>query len=215
MAMLRTLLADRFGLVAHVDKRKPARVRPDHWRRQQMKPAVDTAATNDCQFQQTTAATAPAVGAPPLIKFSCYNTTMSTFADLLHGVGGPYFNRPVVDKTGLKGRMGLRTAVELSQQAHRRRRHLPLRRARQTTRPSGGIEAHANTSRRHSDCESEAHAKYPGARQDTSSSAACSVRCSRHPASQPHRKEFQPRHHEHTGYRLNSPPCRPWIYKSF
>jgi len=96
-AMLRALLLDRFGLVARVDTRPLPAFVLSVGKANLMKPAVDTTA-DGCQYQQQVVNSGP-----PLIHFTCKNTTMTTFAEFLHNVGGPYFNRPVVDQTGLKG----------------------------------------------------------------------------------------------------------------
>jgi uncharacterized protein (TIGR03435 family) len=98
-ALLRSLLVGRFGLVARVDTRPLPAFVLTVGKTNLMKPAADTT-SNGCQYQQPAA---PSAGsAPPLIHFSCHNTTMANFAEFLHDVGGPYFNRPVVDQTGLK-----------------------------------------------------------------------------------------------------------------
>jgi uncharacterized protein (TIGR03435 family) len=99
-AMLRALLIDRFGLVARVDRRPLPAFVLSIGKANLMKPAADTT-SGGCQYQQQAAASASS--APPLIHFSCRNTTMGSFAEFLHDVGTPYFNRPVVDQTGLKG----------------------------------------------------------------------------------------------------------------
>jgi uncharacterized protein (TIGR03435 family) len=99
-AMLRALLIDRFALVARVDRRPLPAFVLSIGKTNLMKPAADTTA-NGCQYQQQ--APTSAGPAPPLIHFSCRNTTMSSFAEFVHDVGSPYFNRPVVDQTGLKG----------------------------------------------------------------------------------------------------------------
>jgi len=99
-AMLRALLTDRFALVARVDQRPLPAFVLSVGKANLMKPAADTTSSG-CQYQQQ--ASASAGSGPPLIHFSCTNTTMSSFAGFLHDVGSPYFNRPVVDQTGLKG----------------------------------------------------------------------------------------------------------------
>ena len=99
-AMLRALLIDRFALVARVDQRPLPAFVLSVGKANLMKPAADTT-PGGCQYQQQAAASAGA--AQPLIHFSCSNTTMSSFAGFLHDVGSPYFNRPVIDQTGLKG----------------------------------------------------------------------------------------------------------------
>jgi uncharacterized protein (TIGR03435 family) len=99
-AMLRALLIDRFALVARVDQRPLPAFVLSVGKGNLMKPAADTT-SGGCQYQQQAATSAGSVS--QLIHFSCRNTTMSNFAEFLHDVGSPYFNRPVVDQTGLKG----------------------------------------------------------------------------------------------------------------
>jgi uncharacterized protein (TIGR03435 family) len=99
-SMLRSLLIDRFGLVAHIETRPLPAFVLSIGKANLMKPAADTTSSG-CQYQQQAAAAAGS--APPLIHFSCKNTTMSNFAEFLHEAGTPYFNRPVVDQTGIKG----------------------------------------------------------------------------------------------------------------
>ena len=97
MSMLRALLIDRFGLVAHVETRPLPAFVLTVGKANLMKSAADTTASG-CQYQQQAAGTSP-----PLIHFTCRNTTMDYLAGFLHEAGTPYFNRPVVDQTGLKG----------------------------------------------------------------------------------------------------------------
>lgn len=97
--MLRSLLVERFKLVAHTgSKPMPAYVLSVG----KDKPKL-TEGSGDagCQYQQ------PPPNQPPgtisNIVFSCHNTTMETFADDLHQWAGGYLNKPVVDSTGLEG----------------------------------------------------------------------------------------------------------------
>jgi len=99
--MLRTLLADRFKLVASTAiKPLPAFVL-SAGKTPRLKPAAASAEPGGCQFQP------PPKDAPPAaamnVRFSCRNTTMQAFVDFLHNVASPYLNRPIVDSTALKG----------------------------------------------------------------------------------------------------------------
>lgn len=96
-SMLRALLIDRFGLVAHVDTRPLPAFVLSVGKANLMKPAVDPT-SGGCEYQQQAAGISS-----PLIHFSCKNVTMDYLAGFLHEAGSPYFNRPVVDQTGLKG----------------------------------------------------------------------------------------------------------------
>ena len=100
-AMLRALLVDRFSLVARLDTRPLPAFVLSVGNANMMKPAADPIADSGCQYQMQS--TGNASSGPPLVHFSCRKTSMSSFAEFLHGAGNPYFNRPVVDQTGLKG----------------------------------------------------------------------------------------------------------------
>ncbi len=146
-AMLRTLLTDRFGLVARIDQRPlPAFVltvgKPNL-----MKTAADPNA-GGCQYQQQAAGSAGS--APPLIHFSCRNTSMINFAGFLHDVGTPYFNRPVVDQTGLKGNWDFDLQWSYNKPTSTDGISLPGR-TPEAARPQGRIEARAHLGRCHSE----------------------------------------------------------------
>jgi uncharacterized protein (TIGR03435 family) len=89
--MLRSLLAERFGLVAHKDTAPlPA------WILTAVKPklADSSGGTTACGPKPPTVMTALAV--------ACHNMSMDQFALVLQGFGGGYLdNKPVVDATGL------------------------------------------------------------------------------------------------------------------
>jgi uncharacterized protein (TIGR03435 family) len=98
--MLRSLLADRFKLVAHTGaKPLPAYVL-SAGKSPKLKPAANPAETGGCDLQETSNDAAPSAVA---LKASCHNQTMQDLADFLHQVASPYLHRPVVDATGLKG----------------------------------------------------------------------------------------------------------------
>jgi uncharacterized protein (TIGR03435 family) len=99
--MVRSLLAERFGLVTHMGS-KPMQA----WvltvgksGKAKLKEG-DDAGKPDCQYQE------PPPNQPPgtvrFIVFVCHNTTMEELAKHLHDWGG-YLSDPVVDGTGLKG----------------------------------------------------------------------------------------------------------------
>jgi uncharacterized protein (TIGR03435 family) len=102
MAMLRALLADRFGLVAKVDKRPLPAFVLTAGKDVKLKRSTD-ASSEGCHFQQESNPVGASPGTQPPIQLTCNKMDMSSLAGLLHEEGGPYFNRPVIDQTGLKG----------------------------------------------------------------------------------------------------------------
>jgi uncharacterized protein (TIGR03435 family) len=98
--MLRTLLADRFKLMANPGMRPLPAFVLSAGKTPRLKPAATTEPGN-CDYQQ------PPKDAPPAtvvnIRFSCHNVTMADFVNFLHDVASPYLTRPAVDQTGLKG----------------------------------------------------------------------------------------------------------------
>jgi uncharacterized protein (TIGR03435 family) len=100
LAMLRGLLTDRFKLVVHTDNRPLPAFVLSTGKVNKMKASAPTDSGN-CDFQQPAANSANSE--PGMIHFSCHGVTMAWFADFLHEAGSPYLNRPVVDKTALKG----------------------------------------------------------------------------------------------------------------
>jgi len=100
--MLRSLLADRFALVAHPDtKVLPAFVLTVGKNGSKMKEADGTGEPG-CQYKPPPD-NPPAGSPPPYIAFSCHSVTMADFADDLHNWAGGYLTSPVVDQTNLKG----------------------------------------------------------------------------------------------------------------
>ena len=96
--MLRSLLVDRFHLVAHNDTRNLPAYAMTVGGKPQLKPS-DGAEEPGCSIQPAHNPTEPVV-------FACRNMTMATFANQLPNVreaSGYLFNYPVVDRTGLKG----------------------------------------------------------------------------------------------------------------
>jgi uncharacterized protein (TIGR03435 family) len=96
--MLQSLLAERFALVVHEgEKPMPAYVLTVG---KDGKPKLDDSSggAEDCLPVD------PPQGAKdPPIDVKCHNQTMPDFASTLHSMAGGYLNKPVVDKTGLKG----------------------------------------------------------------------------------------------------------------
>lgn len=98
--MLRTLLADRFGLASHAEE-KPMPVFALTMGKGAPKiKAGDAAGAGGCQLHQLP------VNTPGLVTdnmYQCRNITMEAFASTLHGLATSYLTSPVVDFTGLKG----------------------------------------------------------------------------------------------------------------
>jgi uncharacterized protein (TIGR03435 family) len=99
--MLQSLLADRFKLVVHNDTAPmPAYVLSVGKGKPKLKEAEGTGDA-DCKYQE------PPPNLPPgtitNIQFACHHTTMAELASNLHDWAGSYFDKPVVDSTGLKG----------------------------------------------------------------------------------------------------------------
>jgi uncharacterized protein (TIGR03435 family) len=99
--MVRSLLADRFKLVAQPGTRDLPAFVLSAGKSPKLKQAAATAEPGGCQFQPPPRDALPATMMN--VHFSCHNTTMQAFADFLHDVASPYLTRPVVDQTGLKG----------------------------------------------------------------------------------------------------------------
>jgi len=97
--MLRSLLADRFALVLHEGEIP-------------MPAYVLTVGSNDkLKLQESEGGSEDCVPAPPPdppqkdapIDAKCRNQTMADFVIALHDFAGGYIDKPIVDKTGLKG----------------------------------------------------------------------------------------------------------------
>lgn len=97
-ALLRTLLAERFHLVAHSDSRPmPAYVMTAG--KHVLLREADPAAQNGCHGKprpQNAEPTAP-------VEVACNGLTAAQIAEDLRGMAGGYLRQPVVDATGLKG----------------------------------------------------------------------------------------------------------------
>src|SRR5262249_46163459 len=107
--MLQDLLADRFHLVIHNDKRPMAAYALTASKKHQMKEAEGDGETG-CNFKVQNAPNGPPTGGGPItlptIVYTCRNMTMAAFAGgMLNMAGaGAYFNNVlVVDQTELAG----------------------------------------------------------------------------------------------------------------
>jgi uncharacterized protein (TIGR03435 family) len=110
-AMLQTLLADRFKLVVHIDKKELPTYALTMGKKSQLKES-DGSGDSGCQFQiqglqNGRGGPQPdAQPAPPTLEYKCTNMTMAALAEYMHTMPlaqqfiGP---NPLVDDTGLKG----------------------------------------------------------------------------------------------------------------
>lgn len=99
---LQALLEDRFGLVAHPDSR-PMQA---YLLTAGKKPLLKEAAGSGESGCRNTTQGGGRGNAPPMLTFSCANTTMAAFATAITSLGALalYLNgSPVVDRTGLNG----------------------------------------------------------------------------------------------------------------
>jgi uncharacterized protein (TIGR03435 family) len=99
--MLRTLLAERFGLVVHDDtKPLPVFVLSAGKDRHKMKES-DGSGQRGCQGQPQQGPPAP--GVIPYAMVSCRNLTAADIAQNLRQMAGGYLDKPVIDSTKLAG----------------------------------------------------------------------------------------------------------------
>jgi len=106
--MIRSMLIDRFKLVAHPGTKPLPAVVLSVGKGSKLKQADASADSGPgpgqgpgCQYQPPPQNTAPSPAME--VKFACHAVTMESFADFLHSVASPYLKSPVVDQTGLKG----------------------------------------------------------------------------------------------------------------
>jgi uncharacterized protein (TIGR03435 family) len=97
-AMLRTLLAERFHLVAHPDSKPMPAYIMTAGKHPQLKDA-DPAAQKGCQGKPRPDGAGPTYP----IEVACHGQSAAEIADDLHSMAGGYLRVPVVDSTGLKG----------------------------------------------------------------------------------------------------------------
>src|SRR6185295_412163 len=98
--MLRTLLADRFGLTVHEDSKPlPVFVLSAGKGRPKMKEA-DGSAQTGCQGQPQGP---PAPGVIPYQMVSCHNLTTEQIAQNLRQMASGYLDKPVINSTKLEG----------------------------------------------------------------------------------------------------------------
>jgi uncharacterized protein (TIGR03435 family) len=107
--MLQALLADRFHLATHPDKKPMAAFALTAGKHPELKQASDDAETG-CKFDvQNAPKGPPEPGTPiqlPTIVYTCKNTTMEAFAAAIPNIpaAGQYLNNLLVtDQTGIKG----------------------------------------------------------------------------------------------------------------
>ena len=99
--MLRSLLAQRFGLVVHTGNAPmPAYVLTAPGEKSKLK---ESEGSGDASCEPHPQPANQAAGAVPQILITCHNETMEKFADDVHMMAGGYLTDPVVDSTGLKG----------------------------------------------------------------------------------------------------------------
>jgi uncharacterized protein (TIGR03435 family) len=99
--MLRSLLADRFKLVAHTDTKPLPAFILSAGKSPKLKPAAASDQPGSCDYQEPPKDASPAEQMS--VKFSCHNETMQAFADLLRDAASPFLSHPLVEATGLKG----------------------------------------------------------------------------------------------------------------
>jgi uncharacterized protein (TIGR03435 family) len=98
--MLKSLLKDRFDLVAHTGEAQM----PAYWLTvasggEKMKATPNGTGDGECHGSPL-----PPPGAVPVVTLSCTNKSMEALAKTLtNNHGGAYLDNPVIDKTGLKG----------------------------------------------------------------------------------------------------------------
>ena len=97
--MLQNLLADRFKLVVHKDTKPLAGYALTLGKGKPKMKEAEGSGSPGCQGKPDPAPPAQVLYA----VVTCRNMAMEAFAQNLRGIGGPYFNNPVVDQTGLKG----------------------------------------------------------------------------------------------------------------
>jgi uncharacterized protein (TIGR03435 family) len=107
--MLRSLLADRFGLVIQQGTSPvPRYVMTVGKGGSKLQPSSGSEAQGCQPIQQAAPAPNPAGGPPdpasqPNIKLACHNFTSAALADQLHQMAGGYLDHDVVDETKLEG----------------------------------------------------------------------------------------------------------------
>ena len=95
--MLRSLLADRFGLAIHEDKRPMPAYALEAEKGAAKMQASEGAESSGCRF-------VPQPQNPALSAYACRNVTMHEFGLQLRNFANDYLVEPVVDATGLDGR---------------------------------------------------------------------------------------------------------------
>jgi uncharacterized protein (TIGR03435 family) len=100
LPMLKSLLIDRFKLATHTADRPVTVYLLTAGKNPKLKPS-DPSARSECTISRGQTGNGPA--AMPLKVYTCKNTTMARFAELIRPQAAGYIRNPVVDQTGLTG----------------------------------------------------------------------------------------------------------------
>jgi uncharacterized protein (TIGR03435 family) len=101
LVMLRPLLTERFQMVTHTEDRPAAVFVLTAMKNPKLKPA-DPSERSECVISR--GQTGGGASAMPLKVYTCRNTSMGRFAQLIKAQAAGYFQQqPVLDQTGLKG----------------------------------------------------------------------------------------------------------------
>jgi uncharacterized protein (TIGR03435 family) len=98
--MVKTLIIDRFKLAAHTTDRPVTVYFLTAGKNPKVKES-DPSIRSECTISR--GATGNGAAAIPLKIYSCRNTTMAQFAELIRPQAAGYIRAPVIDQTGLKG----------------------------------------------------------------------------------------------------------------
>lgn len=98
--MLRSLLAERFGLVTHRDTRPMPAYVLEKGKSTPKLTKSDSAVNSNCEYQRQ-------LSGATFFAWACHNMTMAKFAEQLHQMANDYLGEQVVDGTGLEGSWGL------------------------------------------------------------------------------------------------------------
>lgn len=98
--MMKPVLTERFKLTTHIEERPVPVFLLTAGKYPKLKDA-DPAARSECRISRGQNGSGPA--AMPLKIYTCQNTTMARFAELIRPQAAGYLRSPVVDQTGLAG----------------------------------------------------------------------------------------------------------------
>lgn len=110
--MLQALLKERFHLVVHMDTKTAPGFELSLGKGKPKMKQSDGSGQTGCQGVPQTAPSAP--GTIPINVVRCSNETMEAFARDLRNMANAYITTAVVDSTGLKRRLGLRTEMDVA-----------------------------------------------------------------------------------------------------